>query len=174
MEYAIEECLFDFLERYYQVGRHLLLGFSGGHDSRALLYSLLKWKSRFSLEIALAHVDHGWRSESQLEAEELRKLAQELSLPFHLRRITPGELKGNLESAAREVRLAFFSALCQQYQYQAVLLGHQRDDQVETVLKRVLEGATLPRLSGLSEVTTIEGITIWRPLLRVDKETILN
>ena len=69
----------DFLNRYVLMGdAPLLLGYSGGPDSKALLYLLLELRSHFNFKLHLAHVDHGWRAESQNEAEILRKEADAL------------------------------------------------------------------------------------------------
>ena len=75
----------DFLSRYFVCGKPILLGFSGGPDSKALLHLLLECRSlRLPFELHLAHVDHGWRPESKNEADILAKEALQLRLPFHL------------------------------------------------------------------------------------------
>ncbi len=83
-------------------------------------------------------------------------------------------MNGNLEADCREARLHFFEELCQQHGYQAVILGHHAGDLVETVFKRVLEGASLPYLCGLNEVTVIRNLMLWRPLLPFHKKDILE
>jgi tRNA(Ile)-lysidine synthase len=167
---TIEQTLFTFLDRVYDSSRPVLLALSGGADSLSLFYLLLKYKKK--LTFAVAHVDHGWREESAKEARVLLELATTHQIPFHLKTIDPTELKGNLEAACRHERLTFFNELCQSYNYQAVLLGHHADDQVETVLKKIFEGHSLPYLSSLREMTTFQGLTLWRPLLNIEKEQI--
>lgn len=166
----MQQILTEFLKEHYNPNKPVLLGLSGGPDSLALLHLLREHKE---VALAIAHVDHGWREESGGEAEQLRRMAEEMGLPFHLKKLDPTKLKGNLEAASRDERLNFFSDLCIDFGYQAVILGHQAEDQVETVLKRVLEGASLPYLGGLTKVKEIGILTIWRPLLEVSKETIL-
>ncbi len=161
----------DFLHRHFKCKRSLLLGYSGGPDSRALLYLLLECQSHYKFDLHLAHVDHGWRKTSKKEAKLLCKEAEGLKLPFHLLTLKPGSFKkGNLEEQARDFRLAFFSKLYSAHDCQALLLAHQADDQAEIVLKRVCEGAHLSRLCGLSEVTALEKMQIWRPLLSAKKK----
>ena len=163
-----------FVDREYVPPRPLLLGFSGGPDSTCLLY-LLKECFRFSpLKLHVAHVDHGWREESLKEAEELKKRVEVLGFPFYLKKLCAPSSNANLEEKWRVERLRFFSSLYHSGDFQALLLGHQADDQAETVLKRVLEGASLLNLGGMAEVSRIEGMEVWRPLLRVSKEEILN
>lgn len=171
---AIENALAIFLEKHYKPKKPVLLALSGGPDSLLLFHILLQLQQRLSLEIGIAHVDHGWREESVREADLLAALAARHFLPFHLKTLNPKDLKGNLEAACREERLRFFSQLCREHHYQAVLLGHHAGDFLETVLKRILEGASLPNLSGMSEITQLDGVAYWRPWLRFPKQEILN
>jgi tRNA(Ile)-lysidine synthetase, N-terminal domain len=154
-----------FLNEYWDQKSPLLLGYSGGPDSKALLYLLLE----LGVRPHLAHVDHGWREESALEAQELKKEADFLNLPFHMIRLDPDRR----ESVAREKRLSFFSSLFQKIPFQALLLAHQADDGSETVLKRVLEGAHLVYLGGMKPVSTLQGLSIWRPLLSAPRSEVL-
>lgn len=164
----------EFLRKYYLTEAPLLLGFSGGPDSVALLYLLLECKRFFpDLDLHLAHVDHGWRSESAAQASKLRDFAHLLNLPFHQGTLPkPEENESNLEAKARESRLRFFKDLYFQCGCQALLLGHHKNDQAETVLKRIFEGASLVSLGGLRAVSELYGMHIWRPLLNVSKQEI--
>lgn len=161
----------DFLALHYVKGKPLLVGFSGGPDSLALLHLLLECREFFDLDLHVAHVDHGWRPESGEQADQLKQDIEQLKLPFHLRRLENIPMK---EDAAREARLSFFQELYQKLDCQAVVLGHQGDDQSETVLKRVLEGASLMALKGILSVSTFEGMQLWRPLLGTDKPALRN
>jgi tRNA(Ile)-lysidine synthase len=156
----------DFLKIHYRPPAPLLLGFSGGPDSTALLHLLRATSTPFHL----AHVDHGWRESSAKEAQELQALASRLGIPFHLKVVdSMNPQSGDLENRARELRLNFFSTLVQEGGFQALLLAHQADDQAETVLKRVLEGSSLFALHGLQAVSMLRGMQVWRPLLGISK-----
>lgn len=175
----VENCMLvklsKFFSAYLDEEKPVLLAFSGGPDSLALLHLLIEYRQKHSLSFALAHVDHGWREESGAEARQIEEMAAQLSVPFHLKKLQPAEMKAkNLEAACREERLLFFSALCQQYHYQAVLLGHHADDLAETVLKRTLEGVTLPYLAALRPEIALYGMKVWRPLLPFTKSKILS
>lgn len=160
-----------FIDKFCSKTEPLLLAFSGGPDSLALLYLLLEYQKQYPLSFGLAHVDHGWRPESQQEANLNAKLAKTFDLPFHLKTLHPENSKtGNLEAICREKRLNFFAELCGEFNYQGVMLAHQADDQAETVLKRIFEGASLPSLSGLKPESDWKGIKLWRPLLEVPKK----
>ena len=164
--------LHTFLQHRLLTGRDsLLLAFSGGPDSLALLHLMLEYKKTASspFSLSLAHVDHGWRQESQAEARQIASMAESLGLPLHLMTLDPALLKGNLESQCREERYKFFSSLCQTYGCRAVLLAHHADDQAETVFKRILEGASLSCLSCMAPESEVYGVHAWRPLLGVRK-----
>jgi len=160
----------QFLNRQFSDDKPLLLALSGGADSMALLYLLLE----SSFPFAVAHVDHGWRGESREEAEKLQKLCQELKIFFHLKTLDPSEISGNLEAACRSERQIFFKELCQINGYQAVLLAHHRDDQSETVLKNILEGAGLNVCGGMKQIALIDDVEYWRPLLSIPKQQLLH
>jgi tRNA(Ile)-lysidine synthase len=169
----MQEQVVHFLQRHWNPARGVLLGLSGGPDSLALLYLALPFVTEKGMRLHLAHVDHGWRPESTAEADQLAQLAERLGLPFHRTRLTDAQRQGHLEASGRAARLDFFAQLCEQYGCQAVLLGHQADDVVETTLKRVLEGVTLPYLNGLQPVVRLDRLTLWRPLLTVSKNALV-
>ena len=159
----------DFLTLKLIPGNRLLLALSGGCDSLALLYILIECQKLFDFELHLAHVDHAWRAASSNEARILKQLSEHLKVPFHHRRLEP--LSGsNLEDRYREKRYAFFHELQEMWGFQAVLLAHHADDQGETLLKRICEGARLGALGGLQPETQRGILTLWRPLLAIRKE----
>ncbi|MCB1115472.1 MAG: tRNA lysidine(34) synthetase TilS [Chlamydiia bacterium] len=162
----------DFLTLRLEKGAKLLLGISGGPDSMALLHLLLEAQKELDFSLHLAHVDHGWREESKKEGEILEKVAKYHKLPITIHRLE--KMEGcDLENRAREARLAFFSQLQKEEGFQALLLGHHRGDQAETVFKRVAEGSHIKGLGGLYSVRRQGNLLIWRPLLPLDKETLL-
>ncbi len=154
-------------------GQTLLLAYSGGPDSEALLQLLLRCKEQLGFDLHLAHVDHGWRGESAAEAKYLEAKASKLGLSFHCKRLLPC-FNGNLEERCRVERLLFFRALQRKYGFAALLLAHQADDVIETALKRILEGAHLPNCYGLEKESAWDGMRVWRPLLDVSKKELLQ
>jgi tRNA(Ile)-lysidine synthase len=151
-----------FLKNKLTGEKPVLVGFSGGSDSTALLHLVQDFN------IHVAHVDHGWRPESGVEAELLRKRVKH---PFYLLKATKGF---HDEAGAREERFRLFSHLYQELGCQALLLAHHGDDQSETVFKRILEGAHPTSLGGILPETEYMGMRILRPLLDVTKKEILE
>lgn len=163
----------QFLEKHHEIGKPILFGFSGGSDSLALLFALLECKDFFPLKLHLIHIDHGWREESRKEAESLQLLAQSLHIPFYSERLDLGE-EGNLEEKSRIARLQVFEKYYHQLDAQGLLLAHHLNDQAETVLKRIFEGAHLLKLSGMQEISKYSSMAIWRPWIDLPKEAILD
>src|SRR5207253_3170738 len=96
-----------FLNRHLKPKGPLLLGFSGGGDSLALLHLLLECRRFIPFDLHLAHIDHGWRQESEEQAAFLGQYAQKLALPFHLHTLKKKLSLKNREAEAREERLKF-------------------------------------------------------------------
>lgn len=154
-----------FLRVHWDQKRPILLGYSGGPDSKVLLYALLEC----GVKPSIAHVDHGWREESAHEAYLLKEEASRLGCPFFSTRLIPKEKS---EDEARIGRYGFFSEVVSSHA--ALLLAHTADDLAETVLKRVLEGANLSSLGSMQEKSVQNGMTIWRPFLSIKRSEIIS
>ena len=174
MRNPILKCVIEFLHSHFKPGAPLLIAVSGGPDSLALLHLLVEARHFFPLNLHVAHVDHGWREESGPQAKILADNVQGLGLPFHLHVLERSEATNNLESIARDGRLAFFLKLYREKGFQALVLGHQANDAAETILKRVLEGAHLTALGGMKPVAHFQEMPLWRPLLKVSKEELVS
>jgi tRNA(Ile)-lysidine synthetase-like protein len=146
------------------------VGVSGGADSVALLLLL---NSRPDLNLHVAHLDHETRNgESTRDAEFVRELAAKLDLPCTIERRSAIEssfdhLAKNNSDRYRRARLALFRRLVVQHQLQGVVLAHHADDQAETVLMRILTGASPENLVGMRATSAVNGLQIARPLLDV-------
>lgn len=163
--------LFAFFEKNIQQDRPVLLALSGGPDSTCLLHMLLAWNKA---QLHIVHVDHGWRKESILEREALEHKARSMKLPFYYTTLNPSTYTKNKEAQSREERYNFFKKVAKECGAQGVLLGHHQGDLSETVLKRVLEGASLPNLAGLHKKREVDGLVLFRPLLMQRKAEIIS
>jgi tRNA(Ile)-lysidine synthase len=164
--------IFDFLNKNINFKQPVLLALSGGADSKALLHCLLDFKKFRSFDLHIAHVDHGWRKESEDEASQLKQLAINLNIPFHIKKIQI--IDGfNKEDFCRNERMSFFSLLQEKYNYQALLMAHHRDDLCETILKRIFEGASFNSLLAMDFITSFNNLTIWRPFLDIPKSDLI-
>jgi tRNA(Ile)-lysidine synthase len=145
----------------------LIVGVSAGVDSMVLLHLLNAYREPFHLSLFVAHVNHGLRpGESEKEAELVRKESERLGLPFEYGQFNVKEFQklGGLspQDAARRIRFHFFYDLLRKHDAQKIVLGHNANDQVETVLLRLIRGSGLQGLKGILPIR--EGKVI-RPLL---------
>ena len=170
----LQNTIFTFLNNYIDKTRPVLLALSGGVDSMCLLHLLVKWQKETGSEVAIVHVDHGWRKESAQEAKSIVSLAKEHGFACYHTRLFPEQFQKNLELESRLARYQFFHEIVQQIGAQGVLLGHHKDDQVETVFKRLLEGSRMSYLSGMQPVSTNNGLVLLRPLLHTPKRSLLD
>lgn len=173
MKTKIEKQLIEKIYHSLDLNKPLLLAYSGGPDSKYLLYLLLKLKEKFKVDLHIAHVDHGQREESSLEAKAIEKEILGFGLKFHLMHVTDS-VNGNLEDFFRQKRYLFFNQLNKRFNYSAIMLAHHQNDLEETTLKRFLEGAHLDRLCGLKEKAHYDGVAFFRPLLEIKKSEILK
>lgn len=155
-------------------GDRVIVGVSAGVDSMVLLHILNNLCQDFSLSLIIAHLHHGLRpEESEREAILVQRESARLGLPFEFRQVHVKEFQKSgrfsLQDAARKVRFQFFHDLLKKYAGGKIALGHHADDQVETVLLRLLRGSGLKGLKGMLPIR--EGRVI-RPLLEVWKEEI--
>jgi tRNA(Ile)-lysidine synthase len=151
----------------------ILLGLSGGPDSLFLFYVLLELKNKGKITFIVAHINHGWRKESDAEHKELARLCDSHQIPFYSDSLKKVPQK-NMEEEGRKVRIGFFRKIYSEKQCQALVLGHHRDDRAETVIKKILEGTSLDKLNSFQKVSNYEEIVIWRPLLTIPKTKIVE
>ncbi len=165
------------IEKYGMLteGDKVLVAVSGGPDSVALLYLLNDFRSEIALSLVIAHLNHGLRGEESLkEADFVKELADKLDLPIELSSIDLPALKRswrlNVQEAARRARYRFFEEAARSWAAQRIAIGHNADDQAETVLMRVLRGAGT---KGLGGVPPVRGKYI-RPLIEIPRHRILR
>ncbi len=144
------------IEEYHMIhpGDKVIVAVSGGPDSLCLLDILNHIKQRFELSIIVAHVNHGIRQrESEIEARFVRLKSFHMDLPFEQLSVSvpaiAQEKALSIEQAGRTVRHRFLKKLLNKYQGQKIALGHHADDQVETILMRVIRGSGLQGLKGI-------------------------
>lgn len=150
----------------------MVVGVSGGPDSTALLLLLNQIKEELKLKLYVAHFDHRLRRGSGKDREFVKGLSLKLGLPF-ISAVNRKHLeKGSVEELSRERRLAFFFKAAQSLKAKTIALGHNLDDQAETVLMRVLRGTGLSGLSAILPKRNIQGYRIIRPLIEVKRKDI--
>ncbi len=173
-------------------GDAVLVACSGGADSVALLRALhvLAPRRRWRLRLRVAHVHHHLRDAAERDAAFVEALASRLGLPFeradvdvlHPSKSGAGNLAStnNLEDRARALRYAALRGEAERHGVRHVATAHHADDQLETVLMRLLRGASVHGWRGMpwtraladrdhDRVQSVHGPQLIRPLLGVDR-----
>ena len=150
-------------------GDGVVVAVSGGPDSVCLLDILHELRDELGIQLVVAHFDHGLRSE---EDDDETRFVQSMALSFDLRfetekaggRVSEGA--GSLEEWARNARYEFLEGVKERSSAQKIALGHNLNDQAETVLMRLLRGSGP---TGLSGIPPFRDGKIIRPLIELTR-----
>lgn len=126
----------------------LLVGYSGGADSTALLHACA---TRWVGQVAAVHVHHGLQQAADDFLQQCQQQCAEWDVPLHIVHVDAQAVKGDSpENAARNARYqAFIDTLRAHPQYHSIALAQHADDQIETLLLALSRGAGLPGLSAM-------------------------
>ncbi|HPI33644.1 MAG TPA: tRNA lysidine(34) synthetase TilS, partial [candidate division Zixibacteria bacterium] len=156
-------------------GDAVLVGLSGGPDSVALLHALWALRKELGLALTAVYINHGIRPAAAKREERFcaalcRQLAVELTIVREDIPMLAGRERKGLEETARDYRYRIYERLADERGCRRIALGHQANDQAETVLFRVLRGTGRRGLAGIPRK---RGRVI-RPLLDVWRDEILG
>lgn len=148
----------------------IILGVSGGPDSVCLLDIFLKLRKTYPLELRIAHINYGLRGKDSVVDEEfVRSLAAKHALEIDVLRPKTASVR-NLENRLRDIRYGFFEKIRRQHKFDLIAVAHNRDDQAETLLMRLLRGSGLEGLGAMK----FKNGRIIRPLLATSRQEILD
>jgi len=151
-----------------------LVGVSGGRDSMALLFGL---RGLGYERLVVCHLNHGLRggaanADSTLVSATARKFHYPVCLEEARVRAYAAGRKLSIETAARELRYAFFETCAKAHRCKRIFLAHHADDQVETCLFNFLRGTGAAGLAGMKPLTQAHGLEIIRPMLGITRDEI--
>ncbi|MCJ7580211.1 MAG: tRNA lysidine(34) synthetase TilS [Candidatus Aminicenantes bacterium] len=152
----------------------ILIAFSGGIDSTALLHLLRELQEEWPLTLALGHFNHKLRQNAEKEELFVRNTAEKLKLPLYVSsedvRAHADKNKLNIEEAGRKLRYDFLKDAAKKNGFSKIATGHNMNDQAETFFMRLFRGSGLSGLSGIYQV--VDNLII-RPLLSITREEIM-
>ena len=157
----------------------VLLAFSGGADSSALLHLLKEDSQNKGYKLYAAHFNHQIRGdEAERDAAFCKNTCELLDIPFFIGSADVPSLankNGNsIEAEARECRYAFFEQVMQENNIPILVTAHHAEDQVESIMLHILRGSGIAGLSGIAECRTFaDKFYLVRPFLKTKKEDIL-
>jgi tRNA(Ile)-lysidine synthase len=162
------------IKRYRMIRRGdlVICAVSGGPDSMCLLSVLARLKEELGISLHVVHLNHHMREEASKDAAMVERFAQSLGIPCTVGHADvfaiAKEKRVGEEEAGRMARYALFRKVKDEIGASKVALGHNLNDQAETVLMRLLRGSGA---RGLAGIPPVYGDTI-RPLLEVGRSDI--
>ena len=153
----------------------IVVGFSGGPDSVFLVEMLKKLQDFFKFKIYLVHINHLLRGEDADADENFSyDYAKRNNLEIFVKRIPVKEIAKKtgktLEEVGREERYNFFSEIYNKVGANKIATAHNKDDQIETFLFRLVRGTSLQGLEGIK----LKYNNIIRPISEIYKKDILE
>jgi tRNA(Ile)-lysidine synthase len=168
--------------RLFDQGREVLLAVSGGADSVALMFAMLRLTKAGVIEagLSVAHVNHKLRPHAADEDEEfVLRLGEKAGLEVVTRSVdvrTYARDNGlSIETAARQLRSATLIDIAKAGACKSIATAHHKDDSAETMLHRLLRGTAFRGLGGIWPTRTFDRGTMFvRPLLCVTRTEIIQ
>ena len=153
----------------------IVVGFSGGPDSVFLVEMLKKLQHFFNFKIYLVHINHLLRGKDADSDENFSfEYAKKNNLEIFIKRIPVKEIAKEigktLEEVGREERYKFFSEIYEKVGATKIATAHNKDDQIETFLFRLIRGTSLQGLEGIK----IKNNNVIRPISEIYKKDILE
>jgi tRNA(Ile)-lysidine synthase len=161
---------------------HVAVAFSGGADSVALLRGLAQLKGEYDGKgtVFVFHVNHQLRGEeSDGDAAWCEELCRSLGLPCEVLQAEvtarAAAVGDGLEAAARDERYRLLTEACEQRGVRYLATAHTRDDNIETVLFRLLRGTGLRGLAGIASSRPLtNSLSVVRPLLSCSRAEVIE
>lgn len=162
-------------ERLIQSGDNVIVALSGGPDSVFLFHILKKYSNECYFKLFAAHVNHMYRGESADRDEQFcSELCSENDIELYIRRKNADEYAKEIglssEEAGRKLRYDFFHEIAATKLNSKIAVAHNKDDQVETVLQRLIRGTGIDGLAAMG----YKNNQVIRPILKISKRSIIE
>lgn len=162
-----------------QTGSVIVIGVSGGPDSMALAHAFYTIKDEYDYTLVIAHVDHMFRGQESLDdLEYVKKWCTLKNIQFEGGRLNVNkfieETGLSSQQAARECRYQFFEEMMLKYNANYLALGHHGEDQIETILMRLVRGTSSLGYAGIREKRQFGTGEIIRPFLELRKNDLIE
>ena len=181
---SIEKTILNVAEAHDVIGKSLSLAVSGGPDSMAMAHALIENQKEMASDIEILHFNHQIRgAAAKSDSVFVQTYFDSLGIPTYASEKNVVELsrknKISIEDAARLARYEFFASHIHEKDNKSILiLGHNFEDQVETILMHIIRGSGLNGLQGMAEMShqTIGtlSLNIFRPMLSLNRSSILK
>ncbi len=160
--------------KHFENNPHVAVGVSGGPDSMALVYLLNKWIKFKKGKITALVFNHEIRPNSKVEAFQVKDMLTDLDIESVIIKPNKNKLIKKNMANARNNRFDGMINFCKKKNILHLFLGHHFDDNLETFIIRKISGSNIDGLNSISKTTYFKNIQILRPLIEINKTTILN
>lgn len=184
---SIVDKVWEYMQQHHMLecDSKVVIGISGGADSVALLLLLSVLRQTCDFSLFAVHINHGIRKEAGQDADYVKKLCEQCSIPFYLYEADiPAMAKSQKkteEEMGREYRYQCFFEVAKRVSADAIALAHHMGDQAETVLFHMVRGTDLSGMVGIRPVNEMKcpgmqhgRIRIIRPLLCCAKKELTD
>lgn len=160
---------FAFTHSLLSQGESFVLGISGGPDSVCLAHILAMLREKYAFSLHIVHINYRLRGkESDRDEQSVRELGKMLDIPVSVFR--PRAPKNPSENTMRDIRYERFESVRKRLKYDTVAVGHNQNDQAETLLLHLLRGCGLRGMTGMRP----KNGRVIRPLLGISRKDILT
>jgi len=165
----------------FKDSRRSLVAVSGGADSVALMFSLVRLKEAGEIEtdISAGHINHNLRGgDSEEDQEFVEELCRRLGIEVTTRSVDvrsfAGENKLSIETAARKLRSDGLIAIAKENNCGSIVTAHHMDDNAETIVHRLMRGTGFRVLGGIWPEKIFDDIKIVRPMLCIRRTEVID
>ena len=158
----------------------LIVSLSGGVDSMALVHVLLALKALhgYRYTVCAVHIDYANRAESAAEAAYVRQWCEARGVRVCVRvvsEVTRGATaRDEYEKVSRAIRFGAYRAAVAEWGGRGIFFGHHEGDLHENVISNVMKGAQLLNIAGIAAASRVNGVLIFRPMLRHPKSVVYS
>ena len=160
--------------RCFENKPNIAVGVSGGPDSMALTYLLSNWVKLNKGKLYALIFDHGIRYDSSKESFQVKNMLSNLNIESFIIKVKKNKVIKKNMAQARPNRFEGLINFCNKNNILHLFLGHHFDDNLETFLIRKINGSNLEGLNSMNHITYFNNIQILRPLIEINKSSILK
>ena len=161
------------IQEFINPNQQIIVGFSGGIDSTALLHLCFElFEQKKISNLSAIHVNHNLSAHSDVWAKHCQVICKDLKIPLKTFSVNIDKNKSSLESQSRQQRFNCYKQILQPDGQ--LLLAHHCDDVAETIFLRLFRGTGIDGLQGLKTYRKFFHAQIIRPLLSFNKKDCLN
>lgn len=171
----LEEKVLNTINKYEQIksGDTVIIGVSGGPDSICLLNILNNLKDKLSINLVVAHINHGLRKEADEETKYVEEFCKKIDVPCYIKYADISKMakdeKCGTEEIGRAVRYNFFEEVFENVKGTKIATAHNANDNAETVLMNMMRGSGLAGIKGIDKTRNDKFI---RPIIECTRDEI--